>query len=981
VDEHNRCHNNLRISRYTDPADMLKLASMGSRLFLIVGSQCDELTHLPFVDELAENLHGALQAGQWTPAGGDDGLLMNPKTADLKAAVESAFTAANKARSTLLIAFIGHGVARGSHDFYLMTTDAPGQSPNSDKAFHLTQFIRERLADFPSVDGLVFLVDACEAGEGVRGAATRWTDVLADNKGRMELLVASGKRKAYDGCFTRSILEVFQSGLATRGENLLCGDLLPHISKCKGRQQHFAYSGAILISGDPGLWLVPNAARYPDAVKGRPAAGLLDELTSRVILTSAVRQDLTAIDDARRARLRLVVGDEGSGKSTLLALLVRPKIVDTLHVPDSYIKAAVFLDASSTLETLANEISLQLEVSLPGFADASSVAEALAQPDLNGLGVWDTKLLLPLTLVHRPGLTVPLIIDGLDQPEPGARDVILAALHHMTHTLPSEIVGHVRVIAGMRGGQGVDTLNAVAHAHRIEIEAPTIGDITAAVTGSVAARVADGRSSASEESIAGGWLTARLVRDIADNAGTLEMIGELDELVTLRARLGVADDPVAVTVLGLIAAAGVGPVLPIRLLASAITPGKAAPLSSVRDAATRLGVLTSRGNPGSGQETLGIGHLSFLHPITVYLTEKNYLLAQAHRALISAVHGRPDPTEPVGTESLPKAIASYWRSAGPRHYLEGKLPGLAVKYLETLDSYRAAENRDRWATWVPSAIAALGLDDPAILAARYKLAYWRAAAGDPIGAIGDLEPLLADQTRLLGADHIDTLTTRNDLASSHGHVGEVSRAIEEFESLLIDQERALGHDHYSTLTTRNNLAYWRGEAGDVQGATREFEALLPMLERVRGSDHSEAFTVRNNLADSRGAVGDVPQAIADLEALLDDRLRVNGPDHADTLVTRGNLAYWRGEGGDVPQAIADLEALLEDRIRLLGPDDPDTLNTRRHLSDLQGQAGNITRAIADLEELLVDTIRVHRARHPDAMKVQNALAHWRSQNR
>ena len=41
----------------------------------------------------------------------------------------------------------------------------------------------------------MFLVDACQAGEGLEGAATRWAEVLAANKGRLELLVASGKRQ------------------------------------------------------------------------------------------------------------------------------------------------------------------------------------------------------------------------------------------------------------------------------------------------------------------------------------------------------------------------------------------------------------------------------------------------------------------------------------------------------------------------------------------------------------------------------------------------------------------------------------------------------------------------------------------------------------------------------------------------------------------------------------------------------------------
>ena len=159
--------------------------------------------------------------------------------------------------------------------------------------------------------------------------------------------------------------------------------------------------------GIPGCGWFPNFARCGDAVRGRPAAGLVDQLTSGVITTDALRRDLTVIDEARAARLRLVVGDEGSGKSTLLALFIRPKIVDTLQVPDHYIKAAAFLDGSSTLESLANELATQLE-KLPGFRDAAAaVAADLSEHQHNELGAWDTKVRLPLARVSartdRPG--------------------------------------------------------------------------------------------------------------------------------------------------------------------------------------------------------------------------------------------------------------------------------------------------------------------------------------------------------------------------------------------------------------------------------------------------------------------------------------------------------------------------------------------------------------------------------------------------
>jgi putative ribosome biogenesis GTPase RsgA len=72
------------------------------------------------------------------------------------------------------------------------------------------------------------------------------------------------------------------------------------------------------------LWLVLNIARCRDAVTGRPTAGLVDQLTTNVIITDTMRENLAKIEDEASARLRVVVGSAGSGKSTLLRLFTRP---------------------------------------------------------------------------------------------------------------------------------------------------------------------------------------------------------------------------------------------------------------------------------------------------------------------------------------------------------------------------------------------------------------------------------------------------------------------------------------------------------------------------------------------------------------------------------------------------------------------------------------------------------------------------------
>ena len=118
--------------------------------------------------------------------------------------------------------------------------------------------------------------------------------------------------------------------------------------------------------GDPGLWLVPNTARRCDAVTGRATAGLVDQLTRGVMTTDSVLEWLTDIVEAGSyCRLRVVVGPAGSGKSTLLALLIRPGLVDTLDITADYVAAAVFLDATSTLESLTAELTGQLARRVP----------------------------------------------------------------------------------------------------------------------------------------------------------------------------------------------------------------------------------------------------------------------------------------------------------------------------------------------------------------------------------------------------------------------------------------------------------------------------------------------------------------------------------------------------------------------------------------------------------------------------------------
>ena len=154
----------------------------------------------------------------------------------------NAFRAAHEQQATLLVAIIGHDATTVAQDFHLLAHDSPAV-PDAESAFHLGQGIRDRLGRWNGLDGLIVLVDACQTGEGVQGAARRWTDVLAVG-GRMEMLVAAGDGNAYAGCFTRTVLTIFTAGLVQAGENLLCANLVAILAQACPRQlpQHLSFA-------------------------------------------------------------------------------------------------------------------------------------------------------------------------------------------------------------------------------------------------------------------------------------------------------------------------------------------------------------------------------------------------------------------------------------------------------------------------------------------------------------------------------------------------------------------------------------------------------------------------------------------------------------------------------------------------------------------------------------------------------------------
>jgi tetratricopeptide (TPR) repeat protein len=302
-----------------------------------------------------------------------------------------------------------------------------------------------------------------------------------------------------------------------------------------------------------------------------------------------------------------------------------------------------------------------------------------------------------------------------------------------------------------------------------------------------------------------------------------------------------------------------------------------------------------------------------------------------------------------------------------------RLKGLAVWFLNRLGD-TAAQSIRIAEPLLADQERVLGADHPETLGTRHDLAVAYQAAGRTAEAIVLHERALADRQRVLGADHPDTLNARDDLAFAYRVAGRPAEAIVLLEQNLVDQERVLGADHPDTLGTCHGLAFAYRAAGRTAEAITLFEQTLTDRQRVLGADHPDTLNTRHALAVAYQDAGRITEAITLFEQTLADRQRVLGADHPGILATRHHLALACQDAGRIAEAIKLLEQNLADRQRVLGADHLYTLATRHHLAVVYQAAGRTAEAIKLLEQTLADRQRVLGADHPDTLATCTILA-------
>ncbi|NKX88342.1 ATP-binding protein [Nocardia coubleae] len=954
---------------------------------LVVASQCEGLGRIEHIDTLAGELLTELrELGGWMPVTADGAPLVDPGHVELRHAVSSAFTTAKRQQATLLVSFIGHGhYDPEDRKFFLLAKDSLDENttevPDRDKALDLGSRIQTDLKrnEQGRLDGLVMLVDACASGRAINVAGSEWFTAIPRNAARMELLTASADdAPAFNACFTRTIINTLRTGDPTGPSQIFVETLRTPIARgCTNQDPghlSLTMSGAAqaLRGGDPGLWLVPNRARS-DCLTGRPSAGLVDQLTRDLLWTRDVARTIRKLVTHEPPRLRLLIGPAGSGKSAIMGMLVRATRPEL--IPPKYIHAAVFLDATSSPLTVAEELATQLGHTLPGFAAAAArTANSLTEEQQRTLGALDRLVVLPFAKVASDD-PVHIVIDGLDQPDPGNREALVAAIGAVT---TDESVSDLCVIAGIRQGTRVDEDPRLAHGFEIFLELPTARTVVEATFTFAGGLLPDDNGLddlvPEDTTVGGGWLISRLFTEVSqlpDNwtdTGDSTLNAAIAQRITDASASASASEedqtPTYAThidrILAILAAAGVGPVLPLDLAGQALN-NLGTPLSpaELRDLLASLGVLVARSAASTADERIGLAHLAFAEPIERHLEID---MRTAHRAI----------ADTLGTKDPQQSTLDYRARSGARHLARAGRAHEALVLVYSLQGNRAADNLALWTALLPEIDPA---DHREVVVTRNNIAQTLGQTGDTDAALKAFRSLLADEERTFGTDHRSTLIIRNNIAGFLGETGNPNAALVAFRQLLSDQERILGPDHPDALRTRHNIAAWLGETGNPNAALTAYHQLLPDHERILGPLHPTTLHTQQNIAAWLGRSGDPSAALAALLQLLPDLERVLGPDHPATLIARGNIASWLGETGEVSQALTTYRQLLPDLKRTLGLDHPDTLDTRDRIAFWLGRSGAPEAQLAVLRQLLLDRERILGSGHPETQNTRKSIAY------
>lgn len=920
----------------------------------MIGARNDRFGQLDFVESVARDLHRAVVdpwLGACMPALPDGRELLVGDAATcgrIKAEVKNAIRTAAADQTTLFVYFLGHGHLE-EEDLYLIGTDTPcSRQVDSESAVPISQLVKEALRQYPTIDGLMLVLDACHAGAAIidpvpgllRMGLTARMDVLA---------AARGDQTVRGGCFTRSLIGLLNRGSTATADNYLRAYdehsrlRLTAPPDCAGMPE--AVYVSLGGSPDAGLWLGRNhAADVRTSLMGSSDAAEISRLTRNLVHTPSLRQ-LMSLTLSGQSPIA-ISGGPGVGKSALLSALGRVSVAGGYGVD-----ALVMLQLGETLTDIAERLRPQLELCPDYIGAAAAWRSSIPSVELETTSIFERVITGPMANVA-DSARILVGVDGIDLLSTVERRRLFESF--------SGQPGACLVVAGR------EVSDATALVSLPDRDPDNVAVLLSKIMGP--SRTAESIGRACD----GDWLLARILAGLwrAGSYDDNEKIpaSNLDDIFNraVAAAWDSAPNAPLEEVLAILATAPVGALMPLELLVNACASydSAAGSVLSVRDSLVAFGELVARDAPGTPDEHAGPAH----DRIAAFFAGRHDPndLADAHLRVARTIQRMRDG-------NLSPATDYYARRHLSDHLLLAGRPEDALNAL--IPCGTPADTLDMWKSWL-NRLDYLGPDHPAVLAVRGNIATWMGEAGRPREALESLISLLPDMVRVFGVDHQNTLATRGNIALWTARSGDIRKALEELTKLLPSQKRILGPRHPDTLATRGNIAAWTGDLGDYAGAVEKAKELLPDLISTLGPDHTSTLNDRSTIALWTGRSGNTSDALSEYTSLLNDQKRILGADHQDVLATRTNIAMLTAESGDLQDAIRQSRILLRDQKRVFGPNHPYILATRGNLIKWNAQSERPEKTLGELIPLLQDHERIVGSDHPYTLTVRGDIARY-----
>jgi serine/threonine protein kinase len=196
--------------------------------------------------------------------------------------------------------------------------------------------------------------------------------------------------------------------------------------------------------------------------------------------------------------------------------------------------------------------------------------------------------------------------------------------------------------------------------------------------------------------------------------------------------------------------------------------------------------------------------------------------------------------------------------------------------------------------------------------ARYLLAEARAEQRRYDVALTLLRDALSDY-EASGASASTLTSTRHEIARTLGALNRFDEALPAFRRVLAEHTRVFGADHPLSLSTKGEIADLLKRMHRFDEASRVFEEVIESKRRTLGPDHDDLAVALFNYGSLRYVRDEFHEARPYFEEAARIWAAKFGVDGDRSLIARDALASIRAETGDIATALADMASVVAAR--------------------------------------------------------------------